>query len=201
MEISVRRATMDDAAGMARALARAFQDDPLFNWIIPDEQKRQRALEPLFDLGLRKMILKRRHGYTTDDYAGAATWAPPDTWRISPLAILPLVPGTIRAVGLGPLRRYVGGFNSIEKLHPHEPHWYLEGLGTDPARQRQGVGAALMKPVLDQCDREGVPAYLETQKLENVAYYRHHGFEVRQEMDIPRDGPHMWLMWREPQPW
>ncbi len=55
-----------------------------------------------------------------------------------------------------------------------------------------------MKPVLDRCDAEALPAYLETQKPQNVPYYRHHGFEVQKEIDLPKSGPHIWLMWREP---
>ena len=198
MTITVRRATVEDEPGMAGALGRAFADDPLFDWLVPDQTKRHAMLPGWFALAFKKMF-KRREVYTTDDHAGAAVWGAPGEWKTKPIEMLSVVPGSIRVVGLGPMRRLITCFNAIEKQHPDELHWYLEVLGTDPPQQRKGVGAALMKPVLDRCDAEGLPAYLETQKELNVPYYRHHGFEVRKEMDLPRGGPHLWLMWREPQ--
>ena len=198
MTITVRRATVEDEPGMAGALGRAFADDPLFDWLVPDQTKRHGMLPAWFTLAFKKMFT-RREVYTTDDHAGASVWGAPGEWKTKPIEMLSMVPGSIRVVGLGPMRRLITCFNAIEKQHPDELHWYLEVLGTDPQHQRKGVGAALMKPVLDRCDAEGLPAYLETQKELNVPYYRHHGFEVRKEMDLPRGGPHLWLMWREPQ--
>ena len=78
---------------------------------------------------------------------------------------------------------------------PAEPHWYLQLLATHPDWQRQGVGAALMGSMFERAAAEGLPCYLETETIGNVAYYRHHGFEVRSEWDVPT-GPHMWGMFR-----
>ena len=57
-----------------------------------------------------------------------------------------------------------------------------------------------MQPVLDMCDADGVPAYLErARRSSNVAYYTRHGFRVTEELDVPGGGPRVWPMWREPQ--
>jgi hypothetical protein len=32
----------------------------------------------------------------------------------------------------------------------------------------------------------------------NVAWYRHHGFEMQQEIRPAPAGPPVWTMWREP---
>jgi hypothetical protein len=56
----------------------------------------------------------------------------------------------------------------------------------------------VLGPVLDICDREGLPAYLESSKERNVAFYRHHGFEVTGELSLPEGSVRLWLMWREP---
>ncbi|MGO9344480.1 MAG: GNAT family N-acetyltransferase [Acidimicrobiales bacterium] len=77
------------------------------------------------------------------------------------------------------------------------PHWYLVLLGCDPAWQRQGHGSALLAPVLQRADEDGIPAYLETQKQENLPWYRRHGFEVVQEITA-RGCPRMWAMRRDP---
>jgi GNAT superfamily N-acetyltransferase len=94
--------------------------------------------------------------------------------------------------------RFLRVMHKVEKAHPEEPHWYLACLGTDPPKQRTGVGTTLVGPVLERCDKEGLPAYLETQKPENVPYYERFGFRVTGELDITEGGPHVWLMWRDP---
>jgi GNAT superfamily N-acetyltransferase len=89
--------------------------------------------------------------------------------------------------------------NTVEQMHPHEPHWYLATLGTAVEWQGKGVGSALMRPVLEHCDAEGLPCYLESSKGRNVPFYERHGFSVVQEVALPNGGPPIWTMWREPQ--
>ena len=86
---------------------------------------------------------------------------------------------------------------SMRDDHPSTPHLYLSVLGVDPPRQGQGVGSRLIAPGLELCDREGVPAYLETARERNVVFYERHGFRVTHELTLPR-GPRLWLLWREP---
>jgi len=85
-----------------------------------------------------------------------------------------------------------------EKLHPKVPHWYLAVIGVEPARQGEGLGGKLLDVVLDRLDGTHVPAYLETSTEGNVAWYRHHGFELQEEVRPAAGGPPIWTMWREP---
>ena len=72
-------------------------------------------------------------------------------------------------------------------------------LGTEPASQGQGLGSAVLGPVLEQCDADGVGAYLESSKERNIDFYARHGFRVTDELRLLR-GPRMWGMWRDPRP-
>ena len=50
--------------------------------------------------------------------------------------------------------------------------------------------------MLERCDAEGLPAYLETQKEENLAYYARHAFELVQKVEV--DGvPPVWTLLRD----
>ena len=49
----------------------------------------------------------------------------------------------------------------MEKHHPTFPHAYLFIIGVRQSHQGKGLGGKLFRPVLDACDRLGVPAYLE----------------------------------------
>jgi GNAT superfamily N-acetyltransferase len=111
------------------------------------------------------------------------------------------------AVELEPMATIVGdrlpwmrrGFEAITRAHPAESHFYLSGLGTDPPRQGEGLGSAALRPVLTRCDALGIPAYLESTKERNVAFYERHGFVVTGTVAVPPDGPTLWTMWRAPQ--
>lgn len=79
-----------------------------------------------------------------------------------------------------------------------EPNYYLSVLGVDPARQGQGIGSALMRPILDRCDQERLPASLATNLERNLRLYGRHGFRVVDEVNIPRTEIPTWLMRRDP---
>ena len=137
--------------------------------------------------------------WTTEDHCCAALWAPPGRWRTTlrqdaALAALLHAPAPARAR----CRSSRSGWLDIERKHPHEPpHYYLAMLGTDPGHQGQGLGSALLRPVLEQCDSDGVGAFLESSKERNIDFYARHGFRVVQEIRLLR-GPRMWQMWRDP---
>jgi ribosomal protein S18 acetylase RimI-like enzyme len=195
---TVRPATAADVPGMAAALTRAFNDDPVTTWLFPSVRYDHR-LRAYFEMYVRQISLRHGVTYTTEGHEGGAIWLPPGKWELRPADIVRTLPTTIRALG----RRLPFAFRTllqIEKRHPRTPHFYLATLGTDPAHQGKGVGTALLAPVLERCDAEGVPAYLESSKERNVAFYARHGFEVTEELDLMGGGPRLWLMWREPRP-
>ncbi|MFI0408649.1 GNAT family N-acetyltransferase [Actinomadura sp. 3N508] len=198
---AVRDAATPDAAEIAALLGRAFDDDPLWSWLVPDEASRVRRLAGVFEIMLRRVHLP--HGGT--ELAGrdarteaAALWNPPGHWH---------VPFRVQAAQTLPLLRVLGArtpvslrtLGAIEKHHPREPHWYLAVLGTDPPAQGNGLGSALLRSRLDRCDAEGMPAYLESSKERNLPYYERFGFKVTRELALPGKGaPSIWLMWRAP---
>jgi ribosomal protein S18 acetylase RimI-like enzyme len=192
----VRKATAADIDALAGSLARAFEDDPLTEFIFPARNRLQR-LQRFFVSDLRAVYLRHDDIWTTTDLAGAALWAPPDKWRRSAWEVIRTAPATTRALG-NRVAAALGALSVIERNHPPGPHYYLGGLGTDPSSQGKGVGSAVIAPVLARCDEQGIGAYLESSKEKNLAFYNRHGFEVTRELRIPRGGPPIWLMWREP---
>ena len=80
------------------------------------------------------------------------------------------------------------------------PHadWHLATMGTVPARQRQGLGSAVLKPMLDRLDAGQQSARLETSTTKNVEFYRSHGFQVVDQLELPHGAPTTWIMHRPP---
>jgi ribosomal protein S18 acetylase RimI-like enzyme len=194
----IRKLTGDDVPGIARALARAFEDDPVMSWIFPRDEERAARLERAFALFLRRIWLPQEECYATDRLFGGALWLPPGKWHLSAAEQLRLLPSMIAVTGRN-LPRLFTVLRMIEKSHPKTPpHYYLAVLGVEPELQGRGFGGALMQPVLARCDRDRIPAYLESSKSRNVALYERHGFRVVEELRLPRGGPPIWRMWREP---
>jgi GNAT superfamily N-acetyltransferase len=191
---SARLATRSDVSPLAVVLARAFVDDPIYLWTFGKGNARWSRRFFKWQLG---RLVGFDATWTIDDGAGAAAWAPPGDWRESPAALLRLTFMTLPGIGRR-LRRVVTGLNRIDELHPTADHYYLAVLGVDPPRQGTGLGSGLMQPGLQRCDEQRMPAFLETSKERNIAFYNHHGFEVTDRVDLP-EGPPVWLMWRRPQ--
>lgn len=85
-------------------------------------------------------------------------------------------------------------------MHPTaEEHEYLLMIAVAPGRQGEGLGTELIRPVLERCDREGVPAYLEASSERSRGLYERLGFAFTGDAVRLPDGPLMWPMWRKPQ--
>jgi hypothetical protein len=74
--ISARKAMHEDLPDLAQTLAEAFFTDPLFQWWIPDADRRRQILPDFFRV-ITDATLPADELYTADDAVGAAVWLPP----------------------------------------------------------------------------------------------------------------------------
>jgi GNAT superfamily N-acetyltransferase len=199
-DITVRNAQKSDVRQMARVLAKAFYDDPVTSWMLPDDNSRLTALTRAFAPLTRYHFLPRAGSEVgvRDGTVGAATlWDPPGQRKPSMFEQLITTPSMLWAFrSRVPASMRV--MELMEKHHPEEPHWYLMLIGSDPTVRGAGFGHALMRSRLDRCDAEGSPAYLENSNPKNESYYMRFGFEIMGEIKLPDGGPPMWPMWRKP---
>jgi ribosomal protein S18 acetylase RimI-like enzyme len=129
--------------------------------------------------------------------AGALVSVPPGAWPLPPPG-LALRVWAIAVQRMRAARRWAEVFDALAAHHPILPHWYLGTLGVDPARQRRGLGRALLEGWLQRVDEDLRGAWLETDRPENIAFYERAGFELAGEvrvLDVP-----VWLMSRPPAP-
>jgi GNAT superfamily N-acetyltransferase len=191
----VQRATAADAPRLKEVLAQAFHDDPVLGWLMPDANKRHARLRRFFGLELRHLALPRGHVWTTGDFSGVAMVMPPGAWRV-PLYTT-LLEGS--AFGLGLVRAARLGA-TMEWRHARlvkEGHYYFRDIGVLPAIQGRGLGSALMRPTLERCDHEGVPAYLEASSERSAVLYERLGFKLIRELRVAGSPP-LLLMVRAP---
>lgn len=190
----IREAAAADREAIARLLHAAFRDDPVSRWIFPEEEHLDRAHPRLWTAFLDVSL---SHGtvHVTEDGAGAAVWYSVAGGEMAGgeelgKRLADVDPGNER-------QEIMGGLT--EQVHPlQRDHAYLQGIVVDPGRQGHGIGSALLRHMLDVCDREGRPAYLEASSERSRALYERHGFGfLGSAVQLP-GGPQMWPMWREP---
>jgi ribosomal protein S18 acetylase RimI-like enzyme len=194
---TVRKARAEELPRLAAVLGAAFEDDPPATWVVPDDARRRALLERAFLLLLQRVWFEQDECWATDATAGTAIWELPDRWKIGAWGQLRLLPALARAYGRF-LPRLGRTITALEADHPERSHYYLPFVGVHPEWQGRGIGAALLRPMLDRCDRERMPAYLEASAPRNLALYERHGFEVTQEFRLGKGSPPLWRMWREP---
>lgn len=191
MALEIRQADQSDRDAVARLLDEAFRTDPVSSWVFPDPEHRAAVHGKFLGVFVDVALAEGRIDYAVDGSA-AALWL-----RIP--AGEPEgedgIPAKMRAVADPENERceLVGRLTGA--VHPTaEEHEYLLMIAVAPGR-----GSELMRPVLERCDREGVPAYLEASSERSKGLYERLGWEFTGEAVQLPEGPLMWPMWRKPQ--
>jgi ribosomal protein S18 acetylase RimI-like enzyme len=194
--VNVVRLSTEQLGEASTVLARAFQDDPAWGWVLPNPRRRAALLPWLFQTGFE--IADAQVWTTEGELLGVARWLPPGRPNVHVGAML-------RALVATPLRvreatnRFFAYGRAVEAFRAQavpEPHWYLAGIGVDPPHQRRGIGNALLEPGLEAAERASLPCALLTNSEQNLSFYSHRGFEVVLEGRTPEGGPRAWMMRR-----
>ncbi len=203
----------------SQVLSRAFFNDPMMLYYLPDPQVRLVVL-PVFMRIMTRYCLAYGEVWTTPGLDGLACWLPPGrtalgSWGLvrASLGVVPLRAGwnflrQPRPDGSSPLsvRQLIqrvsqaeGRLDEIHRQIAPGPHWYLLTLGVDSDRQGRGIGSRLIAPQLERAALDGLPCYLETGTELDVVFYIKNGFQVAHEEVLQPGNLHMWGMVRRPE--
>lgn len=180
---------------LARMLARVFDQDPHFNWLVRQDGRREEALYHLFKLLLGDMPGDQGEVHVADDGKAVAIWYPPGTGHLPLWRQLAFLGAYLPMCGWRAFPSRAMGLQIMESHRPIRPHYYLQVVGV--AESGRGRGRALMAPVLRRCDEQGLAAFLETGNPENLGFYEKLGFSVRGSYGLP-GGLKLWSLQREP---
>jgi ribosomal protein S18 acetylase RimI-like enzyme len=192
-----RRATMDDAAALARLFAAAFTTDPVMDWIARPGAQRARALEQFFFWLMRVRAIPFGEVWMAPDASVCAAWLPPDA-PASPggfLEQMRLMPMFVRLCGFPRLMRGSAMGDAMEKHHPHDPHYYLAFVAVAPRLQGLGLGGAILEATMKRVDEGKSAAYLENSNPKNTRLYERMGFVAKKSISPP-GAPPLIAMWR-----
>jgi GNAT superfamily N-acetyltransferase len=179
-------------ANAIATLTLAFATDPPSRWFWPATSDFLAAF-PVFARALGGRAFASESGFEVGEGAGVALWLPPGV-EPDEAELIDVVQRTVHASRQSQL------FEMIQQMgqhHPQRPHWYLPFVGVEPLHQSRGLGATVLWPILQRCDRERLPAYLESTNPRNIPFYERLGFR---QVGVIRSGdsPEIVPMVREP---
>jgi ribosomal protein S18 acetylase RimI-like enzyme len=193
--VQVRTATPADLAIIIDTAARSLHAEAMLRWSFGEDRFEDR-IRRHFTYYEGENV---RRGWIrmAAEGAGIAVWIPPGA-REEHEAIGPAPPGGEAEILGDHAERHAAFWGWVGEHEPSEPLLYLSHVGVVPERQGEGLGSALMRDGLDPGDHHGSSAWLETSRVENVAYYERFGFRTVVDEDAPDGGPHIWFMRRDP---
>ncbi|MHA1952843.1 MAG: GNAT family N-acetyltransferase [Candidatus Heimdallarchaeaceae archaeon] len=186
----------------AEVFSRAFADDPLLNWFLPENSSRKEMSFSYFKFRIRFGVLFGEVYATSQNLEGLAVWFPSNKmdmtyWRMLKSGGMRL----FKELGFSTVQRMMSIGDFVSDLHHHQinfPHWYLAPMGVDPDYQGKGYASRLMRSMLKRLDNEKLPCFLETQNENNVEIYKHYGFKIVGKAKIPKSDLEHWSMLRDP---
>jgi GNAT superfamily N-acetyltransferase len=190
----IRRAKRRDRAAVARCVADAFAQDPAWAFLLGDEYHR---LAPLFAGALFDLRIGSATVWVADAVTAVAMWEHCGGDAPSPAEAQPVWPAYRAAAGAAAWDRLRAYDRAVDQARPSGRYWYLGVLATAPRHQRQGLATAVMAPVLEEADGQGIDCCLETSTMANRRFYERRGFTEVTPVHIP-SGPPTWWLRRSP---
>ena len=179
---------------VGRITGDAFGTDPFNRWLLGT----QGAIDGVFGALARHVYGPRGVTYRLGDI-GAAMWMLPEGDMEPPLAALPSLYWSILVrARRGAKDRVDATVAAMAAAHPAFPHAYLFSIGVCSHARGKGHGRTLIAPVLAECDRAGIPAYLENSNPANRGFYAASGFEHVGFIEPRPDAPPLEAMLRQP---
>lgn len=165
-EIVVERVGTDEMGAVARVLAEAFTEDPVFVWAMPKVATRMADAIAFFTFYLRRTQSSGREVFANSDRSAVAvmtTVGPMDRESRAGRSELPTLVSTTSFAA--------DYFRWIETFRPAVSHRYLEFIGSSPAFSSKGQGAALLKNLIAMAASEGLPVWCWSSNPRNLPFY------------------------------
>ncbi|MFN8576875.1 MAG: GNAT family N-acetyltransferase [Candidatus Sericytochromatia bacterium] len=196
--MEIINAKYEDLDILSDILLKAFESEPMSNWTVKNDNKRLQRIKLMQETIIKFFGFPYGEVFTNEDKTSCAVWIKPENFFNISFTSLSLILAWVKTVGIERIPKILKTANILSKHQPKFKCYYLMSLGVIPEHQGKGIGSKLIKPILDKCDKERIPIYLETSNKDNLRFYEKHGFRIKDEINNPSILPLTWTMIREP---
>jgi GNAT superfamily N-acetyltransferase len=179
VDVEVRGLTDAEVRVAGAVAARALRDNPMMAFSVPDDPLLR--LQTGYDTFVDRIAPDSVGALVGRHVIGVAAAAAPGVCIGATAAPdLRRVPNVAPAAAVGYDRaRYV--IATMCEHDPEERHVHVGPVGVEPGVQGLGIGRRMLEALCERLDHDGETGWLETDKPENVVFYRRHGFDVAVE--------------------
>ena len=196
--MKVRLATRRDLDDVVATLVAGFDQDPVFRWFFPDPGRYEAALGRWLKT-ICGFAFQHGHIYLDDIQRAAAVWIPPDLDLVSDAERTQLIEMLASEVSEAHAMEVAGVVGAAAGHHPVEPPSFLLAyVAVRPEARGAGLGAEVLRPVMDRIDHDGLDSYLHSTNVRNVPFYERLGWRVIAEVPAGDSGASIRPMWRDP---
>jgi ribosomal protein S18 acetylase RimI-like enzyme len=199
MELEIRDLGPGDLAAAGGVAGRALADNPTFRWVAgEDDVSRVGGALDVFVGMMETMPAPQLGAFIGRHVVGVAGNAPPGACIGATMGELPALPDDLDPTI--DMNRALVVWSLLCGHDLDERHWHVGPVSVEPGLQGLGIGGALIRPLCARMDEAGEIGWLETDKPDNVVFYRRHGFEVVEEVPTSDDRASFttWFMRRAP---
>ncbi len=201
---SLYRLTKEDIPRAVECLKDAFKDDPLWCEVFKNDPDKDKSLTAFFTCPLLYGMKFGKAYATSPEIEGVAVWVP---GKHSDMTMWGMLRCGALSYGAKMGKESIRNLSIVSKqlgptrkrLMKNKPYLYLTIIGVSSMAQGKGFGSKIMDAMKEECTREGLHLYLETEKEENLPFYEKHGFAVLEKIVFKKLNLPMWLMERKPQ--
>ena len=196
--------TKEDIPKAVACLKDAFKDDPLWAVVFKNEPDRDKSLSGFFTIPLLYGMKFGKAYATSKEIEGVAIWVP---GKHANMTMWGMLRSGGLSYGMKMGKETISNLSIIsnqlgpdrKRLMKNNPYKYLTLIGVSSQVQGKGLGSRIINTIKEECDREGVHLYLETEKEDNLPFYEKHGLTVLEKVVFKKINMPMWLMARKPQ--
>ncbi|MGA7932547.1 MAG: GNAT family N-acetyltransferase [Kovacikia sp.] len=197
LEDNQSKVFVEKIQSVAAILARAFVDDPMFEFIFPDDSIRLQTLMAFFQPFVADGI-NRGKVLLAPANQGVCIWYPAEVCVFDDefeAVINQVVAISTHFGGTESGRRCEHLANQVGAYEPSDPRCEVLWIALLPEARGQGLGGHLLQPALNAADAQGLGSYLVSSNVRNHSFYERHGFRKRDAIQISSDY-FMTGMWR-----
>jgi len=178
----------DELEEAAQLVGRGMRDNPsnMTVFRVPDRERRSIAMG-LFFVPVLKGIYRRGlilGAIRSNRLVGICGMARPGFCQSDVIEKIRVLPAAMIGNPITTPVRILNWVGEWARRDPSEPHWHLGPVAVEPILRGQGIGTAMLNAFCMVVDGTGAPAYLETDKRENVRLYQRFGFSIVESAEV-----------------
>lgn len=184
----MRKAVKSEESEIIDVLLSAF-DSLIFpnsmNFVVKQDDNRTQRLRGLLEYQVKKAF---EFGaiYVNEELTAVILFLDPKKSKLTIKVVLWELKLVLKTIGIENVFKVIKREELLKRFHPTGDFKWLWLMGVSNFNQQKGLGGKLLDETLDHYKNDVI--YLETTTIENVKFYKNHGFKVTDknyELDYP----------------